>query len=455
MKLSIARRLALMFAVAAIVVFVGGALLLQQSLVNALEQQQAEELMLRIAVLEPVLGKKETDDDWDRVRARLDLLTPGDGSVRYWILSDDERYRYGSKLESEAEWESGPDGFGHLRVAGLHCPLKTLIKTVPARGIRPDVRFMVALDPTPFLHTQERFRLTLGIFLVAGALLVAALGYWISRIGLRPLDRLSEEANALSPRNLSQRLGQETLPPELDTLAASFNGALQRLEAAYKQLESFNADVAHELRTPLTNLIGQTQVVLSRERSHGEFEDVLQSNLEELERLRAIINDMLFLARADQGETARNLVQADLAAEVEKTVEFLEPILDEAAMTVRVQGSISAPVETALFRRAVANLLHNAVQHSATGSEIVATIRCEAGSIHVEVSNPGEPIADIHLAHLFDRFYRADAARRGSDESHGLGLSIVKAIAAMHGGSVFARSQGGNNIIGFTISEER
>ncbi|KAG0928296.1 hypothetical protein G6F31_017766 [Rhizopus arrhizus] len=97
------------------------------------------------------------------------------------------------------------------------------------------------------------------------------------------------------------------LPVELEDLATSFNGALARLEDAYNQLEAFNADVAHEMRTPLTNLIGQTQVALSRRRSSDDLQEVLQSNLEELDRLRAMINDMLFLARADRGELAADL----------------------------------------------------------------------------------------------------------------------------------------------------
>jgi two-component system heavy metal sensor histidine kinase CusS len=97
-------------------------------------------------------------------------------------------------------------------------------------------------------------------------------------------------------------------------LADAFNGALERIEQAYTQLEAFNADVAHELRTPLANLIGETQVALARERSAGEFKDVLQSNLEELDRIRSIVNDMLFLARSDQGEAATARVPASVAA---------------------------------------------------------------------------------------------------------------------------------------------
>jgi len=237
----------------------------------------------------------------------------------------------------------------------------------------------------------------------------------------------------------------------LSNLGASFNGALDRLESAYQQLEVFNADVTHELRTPLANLIGQTQVALSRERSAEQLVEVLQSNLEELERLRAIVNDMLFLTRADQGERASRLASVSIAEEVNKTVEFLDFIMDEADVTVRVQGDASAQIEISLFRRAVTNLLHNAIQHSKAKAEIVVDVTDDQSEVRIAVSNPGEEIPKEHLPRLFDRFYRVDSARSNSTESHGLGLSIVKAIAQMHNGSVFASSRNGVTVVGFSV----
>ena len=254
---------------------------------------------------------------------------------------------------------------------------------------------------------------------------------------------------------MAQRLQVERLPDELSDLGEAFNGALDRLERAYKQLEAFNADVAHELRTPLANLIGSTQVALSRERSAAQFQDVLQSNLEELERLRSIINDMLFLARADQGEAATGLVRTAIADEVRKTIEFFEFVLDELGATVRIEGDVAAaaPIETALFRRAMSNLLQNAIEHSAPGAQLTVDIAQQPASVRITVSNPGEPIADFHLQRLFDRFYRVDAARQGQREhrGHGLGLAIVKAVAEMHGGGVIAASAGGITTIGFSV----
>ncbi|HTY98651.1 MAG TPA: heavy metal sensor histidine kinase, partial [Rhodocyclaceae bacterium] len=258
----------------------------------------------------------------------------------------------------------------------------------------------------------------------------------------------------LSPSQLSQRLATTELPAELADLAQSFNGALDRLEAAYQQLESFNADVTHELRTPLTNLIGHTQVALSRERSAPQLVEVLQSNLEDLERLRGMVNDMLFLARANMGERPQQLLQASLAAEVEKAVEFLDFLLEEAQVRVRVQGDARAAIESSLFRRAVTNLLHNAIRHSQPGAEIVVDLTAGEGRARVAVSNPGPAIPPEHLGRLFDRFYRVDTARAHSGESHGLGLAIVKAVAAMHAGDVFAASSGGVMTVGFWVATD-
>ena len=199
-------------------------------------------------------------------------------------------------------------------------------------------------------------------------------------------------------------------------------------------------------------MIGQTQAALSRERSNAQLVEVLQSNLEDLERLRGIVNDMLFLARANLGERPQQLLRTSLAAEVEKAIEFLDFLMEEANVSVRVQGDVQAPIESSLFRRAVINLLHNAIRHSQARSEIVVELAAGEGESRVSVSNPGPEISSEHLGRLFDRFYRVDVARTNSGEIHGLGLAIVKAVASMHAGSVFAASHEGITTVGFSVS---
>jgi two-component system, OmpR family, heavy metal sensor histidine kinase CusS len=450
---SLSRRLAAMFAGCAAAVFVLGGVLLDSSVRSSLDDQVRDELQLRAQLFDAYAAKVNSAEQWiDKVVPKLDAIAADTGGARLWIEADATSFRYGrppAQLEGKVVQRQG---FAAIPVPGYHCDFITLVHPIAASGDRPAMRLMLAMDPTANTRMIGKFRISLTVLIVAGVALVAVLGYWIARIGLRPLDRLSRQAHGLSPANPAQRLGFAALPAELRDLTGAFNGALQRLEGAYKQLEAFNADVAHELRTPLMNLIGQTQVALSRRRSADDLEDVLQSNLEELERLRAIVNDMLFLARADQGARALDRNVVSLAHEVRMVSEFLEPLIEEAGVRMKIEGDEHVPIETALFRRAVSNLLHNAIRHSSPGGEIVVRIDRHEGSPCVSVSNPGGEIESRHLVHLFDRFYRVDSSRRNSAESHGLGLSIVKAVATMHRGAVFARSTAGWNTFGFTVA---
>jgi two-component system, OmpR family, heavy metal sensor histidine kinase CusS len=265
------------------------------------------------------------------------------------------------------------------------------------------------------------------------------------------LRRLTKDASEVSPNNRSQRLNTAELPLELNDLAHSFNGALERLDGAYGRLESFNADVAHELRTPVTILIGQTEVALTRNRSVDDLRHTLQSNLEEFERMRGIINDMLFLARADQGERATGLVEVSLAAEVARTLEFLEIPFEEARVRAVSRGDATALVNRSLFGRACTNLLMNAIQHCAHGDTVTVTIAHDGDHVRIAVANPGDPIDPSTLDHLFDRFFRAEVSRTNSRENHGLGLAIVKAIADMHRGTVSVESANGVNTFAFSV----
>ncbi|MBI1180240.1 MAG: heavy metal sensor histidine kinase [Alphaproteobacteria bacterium] len=453
MNRSLAVRLAWMFALAALTIFLLVGVALHHVLSSELGYHEAAELATRMEVIQHLVSRTTTLEKWLRVHEKLDALAPGDASTRVWALSRDPLFEYGDAPGTLRTRLLSARGLDQMVLSPDRPPYRILARTVPAAGERPEVRLVVALDTARFRATMHVFALALLLLCSLGVAAVAGLGYWIARVGLGPLNRLSEEARQIRPVNLSQRLATDRCPTELTHMAAAFNGALDRLEDAYTQLQSFNADVAHELRTPLTNLIGQTQVALSKERSAPDLEDVLQSNLEELNRLRTIVNDMLFLARADQGAAAANAVPTPLVPEIRKTVEFMEFVLDDVGMKVRIEGEARAAVDASLFGRAVTNLLQNAVQYSSPGAELVVRVEQDARGARVAVSNPGAPIPPEHLERLFDRFYRIDESRGNSGENHGLGLSIVKAVAAMHNGAVFAHSAGNMNTVGFTISE--
>ena len=456
MRRSITARLVLMFALAALAVFTLVGTALYGVLERELTRHQNDDLNTNLQNMRYSIDRFGDLEHWARLQTKMDTLSPADGSVRFWVLSDDPRFQYGKGLDEMERVNQGEAGHGTLRLSITGHSYRTLSMRLVPFADRPAVRLIVGVDTAPFEHTMRAFLVAFALLALAAVAIVMALGWWIARIGLLPLQRLSEQARALRPKTLSQRLRLERLPVELEDLTGAFNGALGRLEEAYQQLEGFNADVAHELRTPLANLIGGTQVALSRPRSAGEFQETLQSNLEELERLRSIVNDMLFLARADQGEAATGLTAADVAHEVEVTIEFFEPLLDETGTTVSIEGELrsQATMNIALFRRALTNLLQNAIEHSAPGARLVVTISQRAGAIWIAVANPGGPIAATHLPRLFDRFYRVDSARHDSGEihGHGLGLAIVKAVASMHGGTTLATGDEGVTTIAFSIA---
>jgi two-component system heavy metal sensor histidine kinase CusS len=440
-----------MFALVAMLVFlvIGWALYLQVD--KGLGLLPEAEVDARYSVLESAVQRYGTPEHWLKIIAKLKLLSEEDKRLRFWVVSDNPTYEFGNPDAEIRAFAKGPLGMRDLNLSGHDYPFKVLVSQFPAKDQRPPLHFLTAIDTETFWQTQHSLLTALISLAVIGILLASVLGYWVARIGLKPLTELSLEARKLTPPRLSGRLKLSPLPPELDQFVTSFNSTLDRVEQAYSRLESFNADVAHELRSPLTNLIGQTQVALTRGRSAEHYFEVLQSNLEELERLRSIINDMLFLASADQGSKVTQLTQASLAQEVAKTLDYLDFILEDAQVQVEVHGDANAPIETAHLRRALINLLHNAVQHTAPGQLIRVDIRDEGDHVSIGVTNPGAQIAAEHLPKLFERFYRVDASRSNSGANHGLGLAIVKAIALMHGGTVFVRSEHGVNTFGINL----
>ena len=448
---SIAMRLSAMFALVALLVFVLIGWALYQQVDKSIGRLPEAELDARYSVLESSINRYGNPEHWGKISAKFKLLSEEDKRIRFWAISSDPAYEYGNPDAVVREFAQEPAGVRDLRLPGQAYPFKVLISEIAAKEQRPALRFLIAIDTQTFRQTQHQLLIALVSLASIGVLLASLLGYWVARIGLKPLVKLSEEAQKLAPPRLSGRLHLAPLAPELDQLVSAFNSTLDRVEQAWTRLESFNADVAHELRSPLTNLIGQTQVALTRGRSAEHYFEVLQSNLEELERLRSIINDMLFLASADQGSKASKLTRASLADEVATTLEYLEFILEDARVEVRVSGDALADIEKAHLRRALINLLSNAVQHTEAGETIEVLIEQQAGQVTISISNPGQPITAEHLPHLFERFYRVDAARHNSGANHGLGLAIVKAIAQMHGGEVFVRSGDGRNTFGLYL----
>lgn len=318
---------------------------------------------------------------------------------------------------------------------------------------------------------QRWAALLIVLTLLAGAA-VSIGARWHVRRALQPLNELASQTRAISAASLDQRLALADPAEELLPWVEQFNALMQRLERAYAQLEGFNADVAHEMRTPLAALIGETEVALSRERSAESLRETLASNLEELQRLAALVNDMLFLSHADRGAMARRGEPVSLAALTRQVAEFHEATLEDAALQLQVEGDAEARVDVPLFKRALSNLIGNATRFALPGSTVRVIIAPEpppaaplpalpgallspapSPQVRVVVHNQGQGIPVQQLPRLFDRFFRGEASRSCPDEvHHGLGLAIVAAIARMHAGHTLAESQDGTTRVGFTLA---
>jgi two-component system heavy metal sensor histidine kinase CusS len=287
------------------------------------------------------------------------------------------------------------------------------------------------------------------LFAAGAALLAALASYGLARRGMRPLRRLAARTASIGVSSLSTRIDVRGIPAELAPLILAFNGMLDRLERGYTQLSQVSADMAHDLRTPIGNLLGQTEVGLSQPRDMAYYQRLLGSNFEELQRLSTMIDNMLFLARAEHADHAIDRRPLRVEDEFHRMEEYFEGPADERGLRLAFRGAGSLWADPLLLRRALANLLANAVRHADPGTEVVAVAEQTADGTALYVENRGPTIAPGHLERLFDRFYRADSARHHSSGSSGLGLSIVRSIMALHGGRWQATSRDG--ITRFTL----
>jgi two-component system heavy metal sensor histidine kinase CusS len=310
------------------------------------------------------------------------------------------------------------------------------------RGARPFVQ--VGTDRSHEFELLASYRRYSFGVLAAALVLCSVIGHQIARRGIQPLHDITETARRIRAANLSERLTAEGLPSDLLALAETFNQMLERLDQSFTRISRFSADIAHELRTPLNNLLGEIEVALSRSRAAEDYRETLVSSVEECSRLARLIDNLLFLARAEAPQAVITREVLDLGAELATMCNFYEAAANEAGvrLSVAAQGRPVAEMNRLLFQRAMNNLVTNALAHTLRGGSVTLAAFSDATTAAVEVVDTGCGIAATDLPHVFDRFYRVDQARRFGEGSHvGLGLSLVKSIVELHGGTVHISSE--------------
>ncbi|SFD62440.1 two-component system, OmpR family, heavy metal sensor histidine kinase CusS [Paracidovorax konjaci] len=268
-------------------------------------------------------------------------------------------------------------------------------------------------------------------------LLIVALGSWlITKTGLSPLHRFHRLAASVGTQSLGHRVSSAGLPAELTELATEFNSMLERVHEGYQRLQEFSGDLAHEMRTPVSTLLGRSQVALSQTRTVAELREVIEGNVDELERLSRLIADMLFIARTERADKPMTFLSVDLRVASQKVANYLAIVAEDRNVSVEVHGNAVVMGDSLLIERAISNLLTNAIRHAYEDTAIKINLSSDGKNATLTVTNHGESIASEHLERIFDRFYRVDAARARMDGGNGLGLAIVRSIMDSHGGRV-------------------
>ncbi|GLQ30261.1 heavy metal sensor histidine kinase [Litoribrevibacter albus] len=282
------------------------------------------------------------------------------------------------------------------------------------------------------------------------AILISSLyGFFIVRSGLKPIKVLGSHIREITPDSLSKRIPSENLPIELQELSEIQNKMLDRIEQGFHRLGEFSSDIAHELRTPLSNMNTQIQVMLSAQRSKEEYQDALESNLEELNRIIKTMNDVLYIARAENSLARRNDQTIQLAEELHRIIEFFSIIAEEKDITIVQSGDASLWIDKVMFERAINNLLSNAIRHADNDSTIKidvdqTTYSANTNTVNIRITNQGETIPSDSLPYLFDRFYRVDKSRQHKNSiGAGLGLSITQSIVHAYQGQIDVTSENG------------
>lgn len=297
-----------------------------------------------------------------------------------------------------------------------------------------------ALNVDAQLGLLATYRRDIALVLVTGLLIAALIGGGITRKGLRPITQIGLAVERITVDRLEDRIQAGPWPQELLGLASAFDQMLDRLQTSFDRLSQFSADLAHELRTPINNLMGEAQVALSRPRSSLDYVRVLQSALEEYGRLARMIDTMLFLAQAESSRMPVEFVQLDAATEMHAVADFYQAVADEEGITLSCQGEASVVADPLLLRRALSNLLSNALKYTSRGGSVTMQAESRDDRVILRVIDSGSGIAPEHLPKLADRFYRVDPARSATPGGFGLGLAIVKSIMDLHRGELAIRS---------------
>ncbi len=335
---------------------------------------------------------------------------------------------------------------GHLW-RSLAEPLRGTEPVASAAGAQ-GVTIEATLDRWTDVAVLASYRRKLSLLLPIALLLALLLGFGIARHGLHPLMSLSTALSRVDAGSLNKEIqlaDASSAPTEVKGVLASFDNMRKRLNEQFALLTEFSAELAHEFRTPVHVLKQQAEIALSQERTSGHYRDVLSSSLEELDRLHRMVDDTLFLARAEDPRSRLNKTLIDVNGELTQVAGFLDALAIDKGVRIILPPAerILIPADRMLVRRALVNAIHNAINHTPDGGEVKLFSSQTVDSVTVSVADTGRGIPKESLPHVFERYFRIPGEQPDRD-GVGLGLAIVQGIMTLHGGKASIESRQGS-----------
>lgn len=443
---SLAVRLIVWFTVAATALLLLAAVLLHAMLVRGVEWRDDQVLMKRAATVRDLVSAQALDTTYLDHEVSEDLEGPRQVFMR--ISGPPEIGIHETALMPEVlmtnRLPAPPDALNEFTfgiATGTNgsryrtAMLRTL--TSAKAGAKP-VLILVAIDTSLDAGVLTQFEEMSALVMLVGLIASAVGGWWIVRAQLAPLGRLAAQIAEVEHATLDRRVPIDDQPSEIAELAGQFNRMIERLEKAYAGLKRYTDDVAHELRTPLNRIQLEAEVALRNARSPAEYREAISSTLEDCEHLTAMVKSLLFIARAENGRSEIRCENLNVAERLEVIRAFFEDSADVAGvkLSLTCDPALSMNADGMLVQRAVSNLVANSLAHTPKGGEVTMAAAESTDGITIEVADTGDGIPPEHQPHVFDRFFRGDAARRTDKDRVGLGLAITKSIVELHRGRI-------------------
>lgn len=368
--------------------------------------------------------------------------------------------RIGAKM-SDIEGEALPTSFNALeRAMRGEIVYETIERTKPRlrmvtipimekKKVTSVVQVGTSLED--FDETIKKLLLIMIISIPTSISVTIVVGYFMAKKALRPVDQIRRAAVKISSSNLDEKIDIAGRRDELGRLAETFNAMIGRLKDAFQRVNQFSIDVSHELKTPLTILKGETEVALRKEREKDDYQKLLLSNLEEIDRMSCIIDDLLLLSKADTKDIKLNIEEIALRDLIMGVCINMKVVADKKEVVLQTgeMEDLRVKGDELKLRRMILNIVENGIKYSQTGGKVIVSSYVNDGYAQIDVKDEGIGISEQDIKYVFDRFFRADRSRKRESGS-GLGLSISRWIAEAHKGSIEVKSQPAQGSI-FTI----